>query len=269
MRKSFVLYTDLWQTIKHLPDEHLGQLTRLLFEYQISGATPDTSHPLFIAFGFIKATFDRDAEKWDKRADNARINGMKGGRPKETHSVNEETQKTHSVILEPTKPVSVSVSDSVNVSTSVNDSVRISFPVSIEPESAVILIEDYKPEKRKAHLFRNSKYHQNPELFREDFVNTTTFQRHPEIDPQLLFDDIKTSTDATDKYKYADWMAAAQNWCKRDVKRYVKRTFHANPADNRMAEQIARVIATPINPLTGRPWNEPDTSGGQWPDSFG
>jgi len=132
-------------------------------------------------------------------------------------------------------------------------------------KTAVALTDPNKTEKRKAHLFRNSKYHNNVELFIGDFTNTTTFQRHPEIDPQLLFDDIQTSTDATDKYKYADWLAAAQNWCKRDIKRYTKRTFHPNPSDNRMAEQFARVVATPINPVTGRPWDEPHTNSSQWP----
>jgi hypothetical protein len=198
MRKAIVLYTDLWPAIHHLPDQDLGQLTRLLFEHQINGSEPDPLHPLFMAFGFIKAQM-QSATK----------------------------QKT-----------------------------------------AVTLTDQNKSEKRKAHLFRNSKYHNNPELFIHDFTSTKTFQRHPEIDPQLLFDDIQTSTDATDKYKYTDWLAAAQNWCKRDVKRYTKRTFHTNPADNRMAEQIARVIANPIDPITGRPWNEPDTGGGQWQEPF-
>jgi len=200
MRKSFVLYTDLWQTIKHLPDEQLGQLTRLLFEYQITGATPDTSHPLFIAFGFIKAQ-------------------MQGATK--------------------TKTVAVLGGDSI------------------------------PSKKRREHFFRDSKYYQNLELFIEDFKKTKAFRLNPEIDIEKLYDDIETSTNAKDKYKYVNWIDAAQNWFKLKPQRYNKRTFHPNPADNRMAEQIARVIATPINPLTGRPWNEPDTGSSQWPESFG
>lgn len=122
MKKSFVLYIDSWQTLQHLPNEQLGELMRLLFEYQINGVAPEPSNPLFIAFGFIRSSMDRDLEKWNERAERARINGAKGGRPKENQQGLEETQKTQRVNSKPKKPVnvSVSVSDSVSVNENVN-----------------------------------------------------------------------------------------------------------------------------------------------------
>lgn len=120
MKKSFVLYTDNWDTLKHLPNEQLGELTRMLFEYQIEGKIPEPTNPLFIAFGFIRSAMDRDLEKWNERAERARINGLKGGRPKENQQGLKETQKTQSVISKPKKPVNVSVSVNDSVSDSVN-----------------------------------------------------------------------------------------------------------------------------------------------------
>lgn len=120
MKKSFVLYTDNWITLKHLSNEQLGELMRMLFEYQIEGVTPEPSNPLFIAFGFIRSAMDRDLEKWNERAERARVNGSKGGRPKENQQGLEKTQKTQSVISKPKKPVNVSVSLNDSVSDNVN-----------------------------------------------------------------------------------------------------------------------------------------------------
>jgi len=118
MKKSFVLYCDTYDTLQHLSDEQLGKLTRMIFEYQISGITPETNNPLFIAFSFIKSSLDRDCVKYEERAERSRENGVKGGRPKKNQVGKKETQKTQRVISEPKKPDSdsVSVSDSVNVS---------------------------------------------------------------------------------------------------------------------------------------------------------
>lgn len=121
MKKSFVLYTDNWVTLKHLSNEQLGELMRMLFEYQIEGKAPEPTNPLFIAFGFIRSAMDRDLEKWNERAERARVNGSKGGRPKENQQGLEKTQKTQSVISKPKKPVNVSVSVNDSVSDNVND----------------------------------------------------------------------------------------------------------------------------------------------------
>ena len=64
----------------------------------------------------IKQSLKRDLVKYEERAERARLNGAKGGRPK--------TQKTQSVISEPKKPDSVNVSVNGNVNVSVNDIVN-------------------------------------------------------------------------------------------------------------------------------------------------
>lgn len=124
MKKSFVLYCDTYDTLQHLSDEQLGKLTRLIFEYQINGSIPEPSNPLFIPFGFIKSSLDRDCLKYEERAERARQNGSKGGRPIKNQVGKTETQKTQRVILKPKKPDSVSVSDSVSVNENVNDIIK-------------------------------------------------------------------------------------------------------------------------------------------------
>jgi hypothetical protein len=141
MKKSFVLYCDTYDTLQHLSDDQLGKLTRLIFEYQINGSTPEPSNPLFIAFGFIKSSLDRDCLKYEERAERARENGAKGGRPIKNLVGKTETQKTQRVILKPKKPDSVSVS--VNDSVSVNENVNVNF----KKWGAKELIESMKPFK--------------------------------------------------------------------------------------------------------------------------
>jgi hypothetical protein len=120
MRKSFILYSDIYDTLQHLTDEQLGKLMRMIFEYQTSGKTPETNNPLFIAFGFIKSSLDRDGVKYEQRAERSRENGAKGGRPTKNQVGKKETQKTQQVISKPKKPDSDSVSDSVSDSDSIN-----------------------------------------------------------------------------------------------------------------------------------------------------
>jgi hypothetical protein len=64
-----------------------------------------------IAFEPIKQSLKRDLKKYEDRAERARENGKKGGRPKNPH----KPKKTQSVISKPKKPDSVSVSVSVSV----------------------------------------------------------------------------------------------------------------------------------------------------------
>jgi hypothetical protein len=120
MRKSFILYSDIYDTLQHLTDEQLGKLMRMIFEYQTSGKTPETNNPLFIAFGFIKSSLDRDGVKYEQRAERSRENGAKGGRPTKNQLGKNETQKTQRVISKPKKPDSDSVNDSVSDSVNVN-----------------------------------------------------------------------------------------------------------------------------------------------------
>jgi hypothetical protein len=261
MKKSFILYIDSFDMLKHLSDEQLGRLTRLLFTYQIDGAIPEVTDPLFFPFGFIRATMDRDNQKWEQRAERSRVNGNKGGRPKENPIGYEETQITQQVILKPKEPVSVNVSVSDNVS--VNESVSVihdSNESNSKDFHRITTLETIALERKKVapkkestnHCFANSKYANNHELFISDWNNSNGAIAYPNADPIRIFETLKTASDANAKYKYSNWLSAAINWVKRNPNEY-KRLHITNsgqqlhPVEQRMAETLERLNRNSIN----------------------
>ena len=81
-RKSFVIYKNFYEPIKHLSDDDLGKLFRAIFQYQISNGV-EVEDNIKIPFEFFKNQFNLDNEKWLKRAQSSRENGSLGGRPQE------------------------------------------------------------------------------------------------------------------------------------------------------------------------------------------
>ena len=101
-KKSFVAYCDWLESFEELTDEEAGRLAKHLFRY-VNDLNPEAPDKITkMCFIPIKQSLKRDLVKYEERADRARENGAKGGRPK--------TQKTQSVISEPKKPDSVNVS---------------------------------------------------------------------------------------------------------------------------------------------------------------
>ena len=101
-KKSFVAYCDWLESFEELTDEEAGRLAKHLFRY-VNDLNPEPPDKITkMCFIPIKQSLKRDLVKYEERADRARENGAKGGRPK--------TQKTQSVISEPKKPDNVNVS---------------------------------------------------------------------------------------------------------------------------------------------------------------
>ena len=114
-KKSFVAYCDWLESFEELTDEEAGRLAKHLFRY-VNDLNPEAPDKITkMCFIPIKQSLKRDLVKYEERAERARLNGAKGGRPK--------TQKTQSVISEPKKPVSVNVNVNDNVNVNVNESV--------------------------------------------------------------------------------------------------------------------------------------------------
>ena len=103
-------------------------------------------------------------------------------------------------------------------------------PVQIQTDSMQI----YTPEpekkkvapKKKDHRFAESIYANDIDLFIEHWNQTETARTYPETDPIKVYTTLKNSSDASSKYRYSNWIAAAQNWVKRNPAEY-KRTFTA------------------------------------------
>lgn len=91
-KKAFLMYYEYEEQLKDLSDEELGKLIRAMFKFEKLGFEDENLTPLAnMAFGFIKRNLIRDRENYDKRSETSKINGKKGGRPK-----NEKPKKPNS-----------------------------------------------------------------------------------------------------------------------------------------------------------------------------
>ena len=81
MKKSFILHNDSLEVLDDLTDEQCGQLFRAIKSYQI-GEQIELTSITKIAFSPFKSQFARDEEKYQKIVERNKINGPKGGRPK-------------------------------------------------------------------------------------------------------------------------------------------------------------------------------------------
>ena len=118
MKKSFVLHIDSLDILPHMEKEDVGELFLLIYKFNTKQEFEVPSHLKLVWIPFLNQ-FKRDAKKYEAVADRNKINGFKGGRPKNPVEP-KETQKTQVVFQKPKKADSDSVSDSVNDSESVS-----------------------------------------------------------------------------------------------------------------------------------------------------
>jgi hypothetical protein len=93
---------------------------------------------------------------------------------------------------------------------------QLSIPIDQQPKKT------QSSAKNKDHRFSDSIYANDVDLFIEHWNQTETAKAYPEIDPFKVYKTLKTSSEATIKYTYSNWMAAAQNWVKRNPNEYRK-----------------------------------------------
>lgn len=117
MRKSFILHNDSLNVLDILTDEQAGKLFKAIKNYQ-NGVPQELDFGINIAFVQFENQFKRDDEKYESVIERNKINGSKGGRPKNPTEP-KETQnnpvgflETQNNPTEPKKPDSDSKSDS-------------------------------------------------------------------------------------------------------------------------------------------------------------
>jgi hypothetical protein len=116
-KNSFIAYLDWGSTFDELDETEAGQLIKLIFNY-VRDKDPEAPNRLIkIAFDPIKQDLKRDLKKWVGYIEKQRVNGVKGGRPK-------ETQITQAFFEEPKKADNVFVNVFDNVNVNVNDSLE-------------------------------------------------------------------------------------------------------------------------------------------------
>ena len=95
-KASFLLYHDQYAPISHLSNEQKGILLDACFKYNLKESFKIADPIVEMAFSFFKQTFIRNNAKYQKRIEQNRKNGMKGGRPKQ-----EKPKNNKKIELEP------------------------------------------------------------------------------------------------------------------------------------------------------------------------
>ena len=111
MKNSFVIYTDYMEQVELLTMEQRGILFTSIMAYASEKELPDMDGMTKMAFSFIKATMDRDMEKYRQTVEKRKEAGKLGGRPKADGSSEKQSKAK--------KPDNDSVNDNDNVN--VND----------------------------------------------------------------------------------------------------------------------------------------------------
>jgi len=122
IKKSFLLHTDSLDVLDHLSDEDAGKLFKAFRQYH-QGEEISLSPMLSIAFVPFKNQFTRDLETYENVCIRNKINGMKGGRPKNPDNPSglPETQGNPNNPSEPKKPDSDNDSDSDKDNETINN----------------------------------------------------------------------------------------------------------------------------------------------------
>ncbi len=67
-KKSFVIYTDAYETLKSFPDHDLAMLFHAIFRYASGEELPEMSERADVAFSFMKRALDENEKKWEAKA---------------------------------------------------------------------------------------------------------------------------------------------------------------------------------------------------------
>lgn len=172
-KDSFVLYVDAGNQIDMLTNEEAGRLFKALFHYEAEGQEPADLQPAtLMAFCFIRAQLDRDAEKYEevkrKRAEAGRIGGKQSQANRANASFAKQIKQNQA-----NQADNVSVPVSVNDNVSVSDTVSVSVPEHEGSEAATAATYEDK-EKRVSYLRRILELYKHKDLC--DLETQTMYQ---------------------------------------------------------------------------------------------
>ena len=121
-KRSFVLYHDCREPLELLTDEERGKLFLAILDYSEKRIIPEFSGSLGMAFAFLRASLDRDAEAWEIKRKKRQAAGSLGGQQRQANLANAKNAKqdgariaNQAVSVPVNVPVPVPVNGSVNV----------------------------------------------------------------------------------------------------------------------------------------------------------
>ena len=130
-KDSFVLYAGYIEHIEDLTAEEQGQLFMAILRYANGMDVGELKGAVKMAFSFIRAQMDRDAEKYEEKREKRSAAGKQGGRPKreseeqpeEANAFSEKQTKAKkaNAFSEKQKKLNDTVSVSVTDTVTVND----------------------------------------------------------------------------------------------------------------------------------------------------
>ena len=203
-RDSFVFLGRYIKSFAKLNMEERGILITAMMNYQIGEDLPEMDSITDMAFSFIKDDMDFNNEKYDKKCEQNRINGKKGGRPK-ANGFSENPQKANGYfgLLDenPNKPTET-LSES-------------------ESES------DYESDKEKEK--EQKKKFVKPSV---DEVRAYCTERGNGIDPESFVDFYESKGWKVGNNPMKDWKAAVRTWEKRESKVEPRPANKASPTSD-------------------------------------
>jgi len=118
-RKSFIIYTEWYDSIQELTLEQRGELFTNMFFFHTNNKTKINLENLLVklVFKLIEPHFERNIIAYDKRRETSKQNGLKGGRPRKYV----ETKEPIKNLIKPKKPLDVNENINVNDNLYVND----------------------------------------------------------------------------------------------------------------------------------------------------
>ncbi|WP_343085124.1 DUF6291 domain-containing protein [Blautia producta] len=150
MKNSFVIYTDYMEQVELLTMEQRGILFTSIMAYASEKELPDMDGMTKMAFSFIKATMDRDMEKYRQTVEKRKEAGKLGGRPKADGSSEKQSKaKKANGFLEKQDKAKKPDNDSVNDNDNVNVNDKKTYTCAFET-----LWDAYPRKKEKAMAYK-------------------------------------------------------------------------------------------------------------------
>ena len=123
-KNSFVVYTDIKETLDGLTDDQVATLFRGMVDYQLTGSVPEFEGVLKFAFIPIRQQMDRDNTKWERtkaaRTESGRQGGIRSGEVRRAKAQSEANEASASQSKQNEANEAVNVNVNVNVNGNVN-----------------------------------------------------------------------------------------------------------------------------------------------------
>ncbi len=135
-KSAFKIYGSYAEQVNALTDSEAGRLFKALVNYRNGEEPKNLSGMEQIAFLFIRQQMDYDCEKYERRCEQNRKNGMKGGRPKKGAKKTESAEG----VLEPVKAEKSDPTGSDEATEQVSNGVPVEPAVGTEPAEKSYLL---------------------------------------------------------------------------------------------------------------------------------